>query len=191
MFLLSLGNALVDLDSISSIFITEDNRVCAVADRKQIRLGTYANTRQATVAMKTIINGIIAGNNVITVPVFNNQCTDVDIVAPVKKEALRYVVAQDYSCIVNISKLYEFYIKKTNGFQIEFKNGCGCQIDRYDDFKTASLALDMFADALNINEKSVFILPNEKQIQSRVLEIKTDFSHHHATGKKTKGHGGS
>lgn len=99
-----------------------------------------------------------------------------------------FIMSKDKETIVNLEKVANIYMG-ADGYTIKanFANGEGCQITRYNSEEAAVFAMEMIANSIGKSE--VCFLPNENDIKAK-LNL-TERKYHHATGKKTKGHGGS
>ncbi len=100
-----------------------------------------------------------------------------------------WIVSKDKKSIVNSDYVETFFIGADgNTIKANFANSNkGCQIAQYSTILETETALEMLAKA--ISEKTSIAMPTTKEIQGKMAENEARW--HHATGKKTKGHGGS
>lgn len=99
-----------------------------------------------------------------------------------------FIVSKEYGIILNFNNVVELYtgnnktavaVKQTDGRIICLKE--------YETEKEAKVAICMIADEMN--RKDIIYVPSKDEIKAKMnLE---EQKWHHATGKKTKGHGGS
>lgn len=99
-----------------------------------------------------------------------------------------FIVSKDKKAIVNADSTTVIYVG-SDGITIkaDFSNGRGCQLGRYDSLEECKKALEMMAK--EIGKVDTFQMPESAAIKAEI--VKNETSWHHATGKKTKGHGGS
>lgn len=64
-------------------------------------------------------------------------------------------------------------------------------LGEYESGEQARMALRMLFESLKNQRNTAFEMPLEKDVRARVANFGPDIERHHATGKKTKGHGGS
>ena len=99
-----------------------------------------------------------------------------------------FIVSKDKKAIVNTDSTTVIYVG-SDGVTIktDFKNGRGCQLGRYDSPEECKKALEMLAK--ETGKTDIFQMPESTAIKAEIVKNETCW--HHATGKKTKGHGGS
>ncbi len=99
-----------------------------------------------------------------------------------------YIVSKDKKSIINTAQITSMYVGADScTIKVDFGNGKGCQIGRYNSEKECQIVLDIIAG--NFGKADVCFMPDESMINAKVnLGEQT---YHHITGKKTKGHGGS
>lgn len=100
-----------------------------------------------------------------------------------------FVIANDRKSIINIQQTTSIYIGSDGcTVKVDFKNGKGCQIARYDTESYSKIALEMMADSVNRN-KEIFTMPDAQTVRAKI-NLKKEKSRN-INGKKTKGYGGS
>ena len=62
-------------------------------------------------------------------------------------------------------------------------------LGEYGSFEKAKKALEIVMTDITLGRKEVVYMPDDEMVQAKISENKEYY--HHATGKKTKGHGGS
>lgn len=92
--------------------------------------------------------------------------------------------------LLNLDKISELLIgREGNKLTIARENGAMGVFADYNTEAEAREALAMLVEFMNTGKREVFILPDEEEIRAHIRAGKERW--HHATGKKTKGHGGS
>lgn len=87
-----------------------------------------------------------------------------------------------------MEQITNLYIGADNcTIKVDYANGKGCQIGRYNGEKEAKAAVEIVVRSMQRNEVS--FMPNDEEVRIAIKTQETKW--HHATGKKTKGHGGS
>lgn len=100
-----------------------------------------------------------------------------------------FIVAKDGKAIINMEQTTSIYIGSDGRtVKVDFENGKGCQIARYDAEAYSEAALEIIADSVNKNKEIVF-MPEEQTICAKI-NVKKEKSRH-INGKKQKGHGAS
>lgn len=97
------------------------------------------------------------------------------------------VVSKSRGAIVNVSNIACMYIGERATIKVSYVQGSGCQVASYNTQEEAEEALKMLAES--IGKAEVFFFPEDEAVRARIGA--RDQKYHHATGKKTKGHGGS
>lgn len=99
-----------------------------------------------------------------------------------------YIINKDRTQLANMEQITALYIG-TDGRSIkaDFVTGKGCQIARYDSGEEACAAIELLGKAMGRTE--TFFFSDQDEIKAHVQTNNQRW--HHATGKKTKGHGGS
>lgn len=94
--------------------------------------------------------------------------------------------------IVNLAQVSNIF-KGNDGLSIKvnFVNGQGTQLEKYNSVDEADVALEMLGNAIGKNEK--FLMPNEEQIQAFIISKRSAGKEYHNQhkGVKKKRHGGS
>jgi hypothetical protein len=98
------------------------------------------------------------------------------------------VVGKDETQIINFDNVTSAYVGGHNAIKINLKDGSGCQIAEYNTLEMAREALSTLAEAA-ARDARVFTFPGDEELHIRIQARAAKW--HHATGKKTKGHGGS
>ncbi len=99
------------------------------------------------------------------------------------------IVNKENSQVANMDNITDMYISDRNDIKLNYIGGSGCKIASYSSFDIAEEALSCLAEAAN-KGVNVFKFPADNMLETR-LRTRNDIAWHHATGKKTKGHGGS
>lgn len=97
------------------------------------------------------------------------------------------VVSKSRGAIVNMNNIACMYIGERTTIKVSYVQGSGCQVASYNTQEEAEEALKMLAES--IGKAEVFFFPEDEVVRARIGL--RDQKYHHATGKKTKGHGGS
>ena len=99
-----------------------------------------------------------------------------------------YIVSKDRKSIINFEQVTAMYIGSDGcSVKVDYSRGSGSQLGRYESDKEARKAIEVIADS--IDKTKVCYMPDDQVIKAKInLE---EQRHHHITGKKTKGHGGS
>lgn len=109
-------------------------------------------------------------------------------VIPILHGGEMFIISKDKKAIVNADSATVIYVG-SDGITIkaDFKNGRGCQLGRYDSLEECKKTLEMMAK--EVGKVNIFQMPESAAIKAEI--VKNEACWHHATGKKTKGHGGS
>ena len=70
-------------------------------------------------------------------------------------------------------------------------NGQITRIKEYETMKETKEAIKMIAENMNLGRETVYTLPDQKKIKSRIIQDSDYENKYHVSGKKIKGHGGS
>ena len=98
-----------------------------------------------------------------------------------------YIVNKDKSQIINMEKITVMFIGNDEcSIKVNFTDGQGCQVARYSSHAAAVAVMEQIGKSMSHTE--VFFLPDDN---GALALLGKDERWHHATGKKTKGHGGS
>lgn len=101
-----------------------------------------------------------------------------------------YIINKNKTQIVNLEQVTAVYIGADEcSIKADFSTGKGCQIAKYDSQTAAVAALEMLGKAIGKTE--AFFFPDDAYIHGQIQGQRTEQKQHYATGKKTKGHGGS
>ena len=97
------------------------------------------------------------------------------------------IVSKDKDSVVNMDHVTNIFVGN-DGYTVKaaFANGSGCQLGRYNS-PVANKVIEMIG--LAVGRTEVYFLPDDDSVAAKIHE--TALTYHHATGKKTKGHGGS
>lgn len=92
--------------------------------------------------------------------------------------------------MANMDMVKDIFLGREPGtLAIGFKNGSATKLTVYSSEAEALEAINMIAERMSTNTREVICIPDEEEARARLRSKKQ--IHHHATGKKTKGHGGS
>ena len=96
-------------------------------------------------------------------------------------------MSKDRDSIINMDQVTCLFAG-SDGYTVRatYGNGNGCQMGRYNS-PVAAEVIKMIG--LAIGKTDVYFMPDDDDVKIRIAE--NDARWHHATGKKTKGHGGS
>lgn len=99
-----------------------------------------------------------------------------------------FVVSKDKKCILNADNINDIHLGRDGyNIKVEYTSGKGCQIGRYENEKQAIAALEILIKRMENN--LICLVPDDNEVKAYISLEQTKW--HHATGKKTKGHGGS
>lgn len=99
-----------------------------------------------------------------------------------------YIVSKDKKSIINTEQVTSMYVGADGcTIKVDFGNGKGCQIGRYNSEKECQIAIEIIAG--NFGKADVCFMPESNAINAK-LNL-TEQKQRHISGKKTKGHGGS
>ena len=101
-----------------------------------------------------------------------------------------YIFNKKTGKLLNLDKVTEVLVgREGNKLTIARENGAMGIFADYNTEAEAREAISMLVEFMNTGKREVFTLPDEEEIKVRIRNKKESW--HHATGKKTKGHGGS
>ena len=99
-----------------------------------------------------------------------------------------FIVRKDGKSIINFDQIETLYIGGDGcSIKVDYKSGKGCQLGTYSSITEAKEVMELIAGSIGKTE--VYHMPSDDAIKAR-MNLK-EKRYHHATGKKTKGHGGS
>lgn len=99
-----------------------------------------------------------------------------------------FLVGKDNKSIINTDRITSMYIGADGcTVKVDFENGKGCQVGRYNSEREAQAAIEIVSG--NVGRLAVCGMPDDDAVSARISQ--KNQKQHHATGKKTKGHGGS
>lgn len=99
-----------------------------------------------------------------------------------------FIVSKDRKAITNLEHVATMYIGSDGcSVKADYKGGNGCQLGRYNSAKEAEKAMEIVADS--IGKTDICFMPEDNAVKAKANLDEQRW--HHATGKKTKGHGGS
>lgn len=99
------------------------------------------------------------------------------------------IIAKDGESFVNTEYIANIFCGRDGAtVKVDFQNGRGCQIARYNTEQQAKTALRMIIEAMRTTE--VFQMPDNKTVDAKIQQAGTE-QYHNRNGKKTKGHGAS
>lgn len=98
-----------------------------------------------------------------------------------------YIVNKDKSQIINMDQVAALFVGSDEcSIKVNFTAGQGCHVARYSSRNAATAVIEQIGKAMGRSE--TFFLPGDDEVRALLGK---DEKWHHATGKKTKGHGGS
>lgn len=99
------------------------------------------------------------------------------------------IVSKDRDSIVNMDQVTNLFVGNDEyTVKAAFANGGGSQIGRYN-APVATEVIKMIGQAAE--RSTVYFMPDDEAVAARINQYRQEWERHHATGKKTKGHGGS
>lgn len=101
-----------------------------------------------------------------------------------------WIISKDGRSISNTDMITTAYAAGSgNTIQVNYSTGGGSRIGTYQTDEEAEAALAMLACVLQSGKVMAYRMPTDESVKAW---LRQDPDHwHHATGKKTKGHGGS
>ena len=104
---------------------------------------------------------------------------------------MRFLYHREKSYMVNLDIVKDIFLgRDTGSVSVGFPNGVVIKLAMYDSNDEAMEAIAMIVEQMNVGNRTVIEMPCRERIRTR-LRNRPLPSEHHATGKKTKGHGGS
>lgn len=101
-----------------------------------------------------------------------------------------FLISTDKKSIVNLDAVAAIYIGSNEiTIKVDYKGGDGCQIGKYDSSQECRTALSILSKKMRDERIVVLEMPTAEMIKAELTKEETPW--HHATGKKTKRHGGS
>lgn len=99
-----------------------------------------------------------------------------------------YIVNKDKKAIINLEQVTCVYLGADGcTIKVDYQSGNGCQLGRYNSESAAQAAIEIISNS--IGKAEVCFMPEDTAINAKISLGEQKY--HHATGKKTKGHGGS
>lgn len=100
------------------------------------------------------------------------------------------IVSKDHNEVYNWNVAERIYIASDRAaVKIVAGSTRAGNLGEYGSFEKAKKALEIVMTEISIGKKEVVWMPDDAMVQAKMNENKEYY--HHATGKKTKGHGGS
>ena len=104
---------------------------------------------------------------------------------------MRFLYHRGKSYMVNLDAVKDIFLgRDTGSVSMGFLNGAATKLAMYDSNDEAMEAIAVIAEQMNVGSRTVIEVPDVEKVRIR-LRNRPLPSEHHATGKKTKGHGGS
>lgn len=101
-----------------------------------------------------------------------------------------FILNKETGKLYNLDKVMEIIVGRAgNTISVGMEGGVIRVFADYDTEAEAKEAVCMLAEMLNTGKREVLALPDKEEVRNRLRHRKEVY--HHATGKKTKGHGGS
>lgn len=99
------------------------------------------------------------------------------------------IISKNKEHLINLRNVTEIYKGADEcTIKVNFKNGTGTQIDRYNSKTDTNMAFEMLCDAIGKQEK--FVMPNDEQVKARIISKPINTPNNY-NGRKQKGHGAS
>ena len=100
------------------------------------------------------------------------------------------IISKDRNEAYNWNMAERIYIA-SNSSEVKIVAGStrAGNLGKYGSFEKAKKALEIIMNEMILGRKETIYMPDDAMVQARMNENKEYY--HHATGKKTKGHGGS
>ncbi len=100
------------------------------------------------------------------------------------------IVSKDKRAIINIAAISSIYIGHDGrSIKTNYQNRDGCQLGTYASEKATQIAMEILEKNICIGNSEIYFLPQDTDVDAWIANAGEKW--HHATGKKTKGHGGS
>lgn len=100
-----------------------------------------------------------------------------------------FIVNKDKTNFVNLNEIENVFIGN-NSIKANMKSGKGMQLGAYNTNEDTQIAMDILLERISINSKIFIQMPNDKEIQAKIL-LKPIQKQTSLKGKKSKGYGGS
>lgn len=100
------------------------------------------------------------------------------------------IVSKDRKAIVNVAAIASIHIGHDGrSIKTSYQNRDGCQLGIYASEKATQIAMELLAKNISMGNSEIYFMPQDADVDARIGNMEEKW--HHATGKKTKGHGGS
>ena len=100
------------------------------------------------------------------------------------------IIGKGRDCIVNADHITKLYVGGDGcAVKVEFQNGQGTQMGRYDTNRAAITAIEMLVDRIK-EKRDVVVFPDDESVKQKIIHESAGRSRLFH-GKKTKSHGGS
>lgn len=104
---------------------------------------------------------------------------------------MQFLYHREKAYMANLDAVKDIFLgRDTGSVSIGFVNGITTKIAVYDSNDEAMEAITMIVEQMNAGSRTVIEAPDAEKVRRR-LRNRPLPSEHHATGRKTKGHGGS
>lgn len=103
-----------------------------------------------------------------------------------------FILSMDKEIILNINQTTELFLSsKDRHYTVMARAASGSNLvmGRYETPELSKTALWMAFRAIQLGKD--FAIPDAEAVKAEIIKGASDPQRHHATGKKTKGHGGS
>lgn len=100
-----------------------------------------------------------------------------------------FIVNKDETNFVNLNEIENIFIGN-NSIKANMKSGKGMQLGAYNTIDDTKIAMNILLDKISTNSKIFIKMPNDKEIQAKIL-LKPIQKQTSLKGKKAKGYGGS
>lgn len=101
-----------------------------------------------------------------------------------------FLISTDKKSIVNMDAVSVIYIgSNETSIKVDYKSGNGSQIGKYNSAQECKIALSILSKKMKDERIVILEMPTAEMIKAELAKAETPW--HHATGKKTKNHGGS
>lgn len=100
-----------------------------------------------------------------------------------------FIVNKDKTNFVNLNEIENIFIGN-NSIKANMKSGKGMQLGAYNTLDDTQIAMDILLEKISNNSKIFIQMPNDKEIQAKIL-LKPIQKQTSLKGKKSKGYGGS
>ena len=108
-----------------------------------------------------------------------------------RNDDMQFLYRREKAYMANLDAVKDIFLGRDTGVvAIGFENGSMAKIAIYDSNDEAMEAIAMIVEQMNTGRRTVIEVPDAEKVRIR-LRNRPLPSEHHATGKKTKGHGGS